>query len=89
MKYKDSIQKDDKAKEEHEKEMNKPIPKMKVWQIPPQEEIQKYMCPEKTKKELVAQVWQETNPCTMSLEEVGQLEIENAERRAKREAKQR
>ena len=51
---------------------------MKVWQIPPQEEIQKYMCPHpqngKTKKELVAQVWQENaNKPTMSLEEVGQL----------------
>lgn len=49
--------------------------------IPPQEEIQQYMCPpkEKTKKELVAQVWQENaNKPTISLEEVGQMEIDNA-----------
>ena len=66
---------------------------MKVWQIPPQEEIQQYMCPPnngKTKKELVAQVWQENaNKPTMTLEEVGQMQIDNAEQRAKREAKQR
>jgi hypothetical protein len=68
--------------------MSKPIPKMKVWQIPPkQEEIQHCMCPPKTKKELVAQVWQENaNKPTMTLEEVGDLEFQNAEDRAKREA---
>ena len=57
LKYKDSIQKDDKVKEEHEKEMNKPIPKMQVWQIPPQDEIKQLMCPEKSRKDIVAQVW--------------------------------
>ena len=57
LKYKDSIQKDDVAKEEHEKEMNKPIPKMQVWKIPPQDEIQQMMCPEKNRKDIVAQVW--------------------------------
>jgi hypothetical protein len=45
------------------------------------------MCPPKTKKELVAQVWQENaNKPTMTLEEVGDLEFQNAEDRAKREA---
>lgn len=44
---------------------------MKVWQIPPKEEIQHCMCPEKTRKDIVAQVWQENaNKPTMTLEEV-------------------
>jgi len=48
--------------------MSKPIPKMKVQQILPKEEIQHCMCPPKTKKELVAQVWQENaNKPTISL----------------------
>ena len=52
---------------------------MKVWQTPPLEEIKQYMAPEKTKIELVAQVWQENaNKPTMTLEQVGQLEIDNA-----------
>lgn len=41
---------------------------MKVWQIPPKEEIKHCMCPEKDRKELVAQVWQENaNKPTMTL----------------------
>ena len=52
---------------------------MKVWKVPPKEEIQQFMCPEKTtmnKKELVAQVWQENaNKPTMTLSEVADLEI--------------
>ena len=59
--------------------MQKPVPKMKVWKVPPKEEIQQFMCPEKTtmnKKELVAQVWQENaNKPTMTLSEVADLEI--------------
>lgn len=50
------------------------------------------MCPPKTEKnrnDVIVEVFQEKNPCTMSLEEVGELEIANAEARAKREAKQR
>jgi hypothetical protein len=52
----------------------KPIPKMKVWQIPPKEEIHKCMCPEQSRKDIVAQVWQENaNKPTMTLDEVAQL----------------
>jgi immunoglobulin-binding protein 1 len=32
--YKESIQKDPEAKEKYEEELNKPLPKMKVWNIP-------------------------------------------------------
>lgn len=58
---------------------------MKVWQIPAKEEIHKCMCPEKTRKDVVTQVWQENaNKPTMTLEEVAQLEIDNAKQRAER-----
>ena len=51
LRYKDSLQKDEKVKEQHEQELAKPVPKMKVWQIPPKDEIQKFMCPpEKDRK---------------------------------------
>jgi hypothetical protein len=42
---------------------------MKVWQVPAKEEVKHCMCPTQTKKELIAQVWQENaNKPTMTLE---------------------
>ena len=74
LKYKESIKTDPTAKQEHENELSKPIPKMKVWQVPAKEEVKNCMCPTETKKEIIAQVWQENaNKPTMTIEEVADL----------------
>ena len=74
LKYKESIQKDPVAMEKHEEEWSKPIPKIKVWEVPAKETIHQCMCPSEKRKDLVAQLWQyNANKPTMTLEEVGEL----------------
>lgn len=76
MDYKNSIETDPEVKEKYQQELDKPIPKMKVWQIQKQEEqIQEGLMPpmlqqsiEEKRKGLVAQVWEENaNKPTMTL----------------------
>ena len=76
--------------------MEKPIPKMKVWEIKKTEEIRQDMLPsgitsmQEQRKNMVAQVWQENaNKPTISLEEVADMEYENMINRQEREAKQK
>jgi phosphopantothenoylcysteine synthetase/decarboxylase len=88
LQYKESIKNDPIAKQEYENEIAKPLPKMKVWQVPPKEEVKSCMCPTELRKDIVAQVWQENaNKPTMTLEEVGDLEYNNMMEREARQAK--
>jgi hypothetical protein len=73
--YKEAIETDQKAKEHHENEISKPIPKMKYYQIKKPEEINSEMlsnlprgnehqcanptCSLNQRQDLIAQVWQE------------------------------
>lgn len=64
LQYKATLEKDPEVKKKHEEEQQKPVPKMKIWEVKKKEEIQSSMCPHHSlglgekKKELVAQVWQ-------------------------------
>lgn len=94
LQYKATLERDPEEKQKHDQEMEKPIPKMKVWEIKKKpEEIQLDMIPpamQDKRKELVAQVWQENaNKPTISLEEVADMEYDNMMERMEREAKQK
>ena len=70
--------------------MAKPVPKIKVMQIPKKEDIHSLMVPSEKRTELVAQVWQENpNKPTMTLSEVAQLEYENMVNRNERQTRER
>lgn len=77
--YKETLEKDPEQKKLHEAEQQKPVPKMKVWEVKKSpQQIHSCMCPPTDlgakKMDLVAQVWQENaNQPTMSLSEVADL----------------
>lgn len=88
--YKDSITKDPEAREKHEEELTKPIPKLKVWNVPAKQQIHSCMCPSEKRKDIITQVWQQNaNKPTMTLQEVGELEYQNLMERTEREKKQK
>ncbi|KAM3133532.1 hypothetical protein pb186bvf_014374 [Paramecium bursaria] len=86
LKFRDQLSKDKNVKDQYQQELQKPIPKMTVWNIPKPQDKPSIFSPQQgckhcteaeLKQELIAKVWQPTNQPTMTLDEFADMEIDN------------